>query len=86
MTRLAAYALYRWQPIETAPKDGTTFLAYDTPEGGLSMGVVLCKWDSEEGYDHTEWPPHWVAMDPANGDDLECCNLTHWMPLPEPPQ
>lgn len=46
-----------WQPIETAPKDGTEVLMWSE-----TMGMAV--WPSTAKWDH----------------------VTHWMPLPQPPQ
>lgn len=60
-----------WQPIETAPKDGTTFLAY---RSGI---IMMAQWrkshnghmaNGGEGWFYPSWNP-----------------ATHWMPLPAPP-
>lgn len=68
-----------WQPIETAPKDGTAFLATD----GDDHSIV--KWDKRRG---------WVAMGDgflaiASQGDTWTSYIeplpTHWMPLPKPP-
>jgi len=64
-----------WQPIETAPKDGTRFLAFDgnimavcrMENISTSQPLFVCRvpeWD-HENYDHP--------------------NFTHWMPSPAPP-
>lgn len=63
-----------WQPIETAPKDGTELLLF-------SAGQIDC------GYWSTSV---WVASGGAwiiyesRSDTVEL-SPTHWMPLPEPP-
>lgn len=75
-----------WQPIDTAPKDGTRFLAYSSTSGKL----FVCRWeerplkgghwtvylDGEDGWIyHLGKDPQWLVVKP----------VTHWMPLPEPP-
>lgn len=66
-----------WQPIETAPTDGTVILAVTVeaacPHARLSWfengaGARLWKADKFAGSGPTRWWP------------------THWMPLPPPPQ
>jgi len=65
-----------WQPIATAPKDGSAVLAYDGEE------CAVVRW----GY-HT-----WVKDQPAShcwvgeGVDYPPNRFTHWMPLPLPPK
>lgn len=58
-----------WQPIETAPKDGTVILI------GAHLGIDIGLWadwlngwidEAQSGYHDPNWP-------------------THWMPLPNPP-
>ena len=73
-----------WQPIETAPKDGTRVLLY-RPGGWPSARVTVGNY-SDERY-HTRPRPYWTH-------DLERMEgkvatrhrqPTHWMPLPAPP-
>lgn len=59
-----------WQPIDTAPKDGTLFMAW-CPKSKLSLMVFNNPIESET------WSltgPSYVVPEP-----------THWMPLPSPP-
>lgn len=59
-----------WQPIETAPKDGTRILVYRKLERGYEhrrVGVDL--------FVNDNWRKSRLFMPP-----------THWMPLPKPPQ
>lgn len=69
-----------WQPIETAPKDGTEF---DGWAGERVTGVFWGKPDDE--------PPNargWVKAHYVTGygwDVMRVNNLSHWMPLPAPP-
>jgi hypothetical protein len=68
-----------WQPIETAPKDGTRILAYGVLglESHKSIGTV--KWNDTCSL----W-----QCDPSEASEYhpEACDLTHWMPLPEAPK
>lgn len=78
-----------WQPIETAPKDGTFI---DLWSDDLKMRVADCYWGMPEHccgeygqYCDSDWhslAPGWVesALN-ASIDD----SFTHWMPLPAPP-
>ena len=62
-----------WQPIETAPRDGTWIL--------LTGGSVGWDWDGDS-------KPRVVAAQFSErnaGHYGEYENPTHWMPLPEPP-
>lgn len=62
-----------WQPIETAPKDGTQILGYT-----VWPALTAVRWAQESFYygrpgwedefSNVEWQP------------------THWMPLPPPPE
>jgi len=62
----------KWQPIETAPKDGTGFLVNtDYVVDGVSM-VRFSEGRMVSVFDGKPWLEH---IDPP----------THWMPLPEPP-
>lgn len=59
-----------WHPIETAPKDGSRFLAYERRD----VSHYPCWWCNDfsiwEG-----WQDDWDSEPEP----------THWMPLPEPP-
>lgn len=59
----------KWQPIDTAPKDGTQFLAWD------GVCVENIKW----------WSGMWVTSWCNDADYANHGAPTHWMPLPEPP-
>jgi len=76
-----------WQPIETAPKDGTEIDLW------VSVGVRVadCRWGKPSGANwgdrygcDQDLPAQWVtrhgfALDRRNGPP------THWMPHPTPP-
>ena len=59
-----------WQPIETAPKNGTEILGY-TEE----VGALVLYWDSMTGE-----RDHW-----SDGMSFSFWKPTHWMPLPAAP-
>lgn len=77
-----------WQPIETAPRDGTDI-------------IILVDNMAIQGYFHTpkDIPVHatWIRRDgrweyiTLESHGCGCCSSydpppTHWMPLPEPPK
>ena len=68
--------LIEWQPIETAPKDGTDILVMT----GETMHVV--RWINIHGdFDY------WAVDDNKHGPfTLRGKAPTHWMSLPEPPK
>ena len=64
-----------WQPIETAPKDGTVILQWH-PCGNLWPAYYLI----------VQWSPSCEAwMSPIDTDSSYFFPGTHWMPLPAPP-
>lgn len=58
-----------WQPIETAPKDGTPVIT--NGGDGYKLPKVM-----QSVYDAGWWPDSWES--PLE----EAMNPTHWMPLP----
>jgi hypothetical protein len=75
----------QWQPIETAPKDGTNVLLFGLWAGEIH-GVHDCP-SMEIGYfsDGSDYEGFdWVAT----GGDYYCTwgKPTHWMPLPDAPK
>jgi hypothetical protein len=60
-----------WQPIETAPKDGTHILC--AVPGEIKVHVFIIWWNN--GGWCNSLTPDFITGVP-----------THWMPLPEPPK
>lgn len=75
----AALVSQGWQPIETAPRDGTWILVRQSDV--LEPSVAVCAFDPEcsEG----GW---WMCCDGKNPEiPLRGPSPTHWMPLPALP-
>jgi hypothetical protein len=73
----------RWQPIETAPRDGAVVLACEIDRGKrvvYSAKHEQSYWDKECGI-----PARWHLSDLVWHDESDECDPTHWMPLPAPP-
>lgn len=70
-----------WQPIETAPKDGTRVLAYWPDCYGNNAACQVESWFGPWGKGNAKmtWQS---AFEWADGHN----DPTHWMPLPEPPK
>jgi len=64
-----------WQPIETAPKDGTQVLLH-LSDGQATVAEYVMATDGFAGWEvaHTERGAIYLMI-----------RATHWMPLPEPP-
>lgn len=71
-----------WQPIETAPKDGTPVL---TCRAGFLP--ALSHWGSYAGKDRWGTDPETFMEEDHFMDYWLSCDYapTHWMPLPPPP-
>jgi len=80
-------AFGQWQPIETAPKDGTKIdLFYPYPRGR----TINCYWMGEHAAGWVWRRPTWGAgalLPESEWDIGSYPNLepTHWMRLPPPP-
>lgn len=80
----------QWQPIETAPKDGTAVLVMQNNWPGCKNGVA------EECNGHNTYVAAWWADERGGAGawicymdafrDPECpIQPTHWQPMPPPP-
>ena len=76
----------KWQPIETAPEDGTEVLLSNEDDGYVEKGHYVAPAQMIEDEDDDR--PDWFTTD---GDYLgrvgeSLVAPTVWMPLPEPPE
>lgn len=67
----AAQAVDLWQPIETAPKDGTIIIVTGAPELGYTLPCVVDALYDDGGWLVNQWESPSFAITP-----------THWMPIP----
>ena len=53
-----------WQPIETAPKDGTEVWVYVTAKEGLRSFETSCAWHPDAGWcvDEIREVTHWLPL------------------------
>lgn len=69
-----------WQPIETAPRDGTDILIYVQ----LSNECFVAYWHSR--FSKLVRGDAWAFATLFGGRTAYTKEATHWMPLPEPPK
>ena len=81
-----------WQPIETAPMDGT-FVLLHVPKGLESGSVTVgAYWDHQRWGDDRDdkgryMKGHWDGWLGMDIDVMSSwCDPTHWMNLPGPPK
>lgn len=88
----------KWQPIETAPRDGTRILSFSPESNNVfefnqQDGIQVCYWDDSVNIYHSEklFKCAWVICYATNSGeeylpDPVFCRPTHWMPNPKPPE
>lgn len=70
-----------WEPIETAPKDGTYVIIWSGWFGGAA---TIAHWDDDRHANKKA--PRWISRDRVYGrKSFVDIPPTHWMPLPPPP-
>ncbi len=75
-----------WQPIESAPRDGTMILAFNGFFGVYSTAFTT-RWTGRRGEEPYEGFPcgfHSSGLGSYPFGKWDC-QPTHWMPLPDPP-
>jgi len=73
-----------WQPIETAPRDGTKILVFHP-----DMGVEITEWYEITQTNYVEFEGGLYRKERAifyAGWNNNGHHATHWQPLPEPPK
>ena len=79
LLRAVDEAQAKWQPIETAPKDGTRILIWD----GY---MCLATWSDCCNHGQFETAPGWQIFQCEDSwHSVAAYNPTYWQPLPEPP-
>jgi len=69
-----------WQPIETAPKDGTRVLAWTRN----AQSAFVAFW-REHGLAPEDEERGWLTLMGVRATSEHGSDLSHWMPLPSPP-
>ncbi len=88
--------MMEWQPISTAPMDGTNVLLFTTCHGACEAWFAKGEWSDDTPISPAEYSGSaWVCCDDAFQIEVEECGpedgdfhhgtATHWMPLPKPP-
>lgn len=79
-----------WQPIKTAPKDGTAVLLgyfHENLDGSIYQEggePIVAGWVPQRGTNERE--ANWVARSGRLLSGDQAFAPTHWQPLPQPPQ
>jgi hypothetical protein len=85
----------KWQPIKTAPKDGTWVLVwskhwseYEDIDEDDQIRPISAQWTTENLFSGGEKTGRWqfARFDGGYLGQLRRKPPTHWMPLPKPPQ
>jgi hypothetical protein len=74
-----------WQPIDSAPKNGTRILLF-RPTAFCTCHIVIGLWNEDTRHDHPK--PYWShdAEHELGTKEARKFQPSHWMPLPEHPQ
>ena len=70
-----------WQSIDSAPRDGSIVLLF-LPESRAQDGVVMGYWSAT---DEAPEDDAWYMCDGLDGGTMIDVEVTHWRPLPAPP-
>jgi len=84
-----AGAAQAWQPIETAPKDGTKIILFwrcewhDYGNPSDAPKITVGYWGAEYVFITAKEDYEWLTT--SSNPYVDRCHATHWMPLPTPP-
>lgn len=70
-----------WQPIESAPRDGTAIMVWPPSRPGTMTCAV---WANRRTPFARLWP-YWQRLDLSGHERSRAIPPTHWAPLPAPP-
>jgi len=82
----------KWQPIETAPRDGTLVLVCNTLDNGtitsINGKIAVARYAYHlDGLDESMWEYGTYYSENSKGNQGSyLISATHWMPLPKPPK
>lgn len=81
LTYAGSHIVHGWQSIETAPKDRFIFLYCQEDDSRW-----LAKWQGHRWYGVDDYGLSRQGSSQGDPDVVTGWFVTHWMPLPEPPQ
>jgi hypothetical protein len=82
--RIRADELVQWQPIKTAPKDGTPVLGWNAEYGARETRSITFT-PGSPGFAQGRTDRWWQWGEPIH-NWASSWNPTHWMPLPNAPE
>ncbi len=80
-----------WRPIETAPKDGTLVLVYNTLNNGtitsINGKIAVARYGHQnDDLEESLWEyGTYYSENSKDNQGAYLISATHWMPLPAPP-
>ena len=77
--RIGETRMTEWQPIDTAPKDGTVILIWPAKSAFASSDDELISYVVRWSYLEQGWIE-------ASGEEYAAFYPSHWCPLPAPPK
>jgi hypothetical protein len=66
------------------PEDNTLCIVYGKSEHWIAPAVIVAEW--WHGADHNYDEGEWCNVGYDQNDWLRASEVTHWMPMPDPPK